>query len=97
MFEKAKAIIDIPEILQKGKMVANPTAWKTGQITAGVVSGLLGSIVVACKAFGYEIPLSDDQIITIGGAITAVVGLFWTPVVTIGTTDKLGLKKSDNN
>ena len=90
MFDKAKAIINIPEILQKGKLVASPVAWKTGQITAGVISGLLGSVVVACRAFGYEIPLSDDQIVNIGSSVVVIVGLFWTPVITIASTDKIG-------
>lgn len=97
MFEKTRAIINIPEILQQGKLVSNPVAWKTGQITVGVISGLLGSVVVACRAFGYDIPLSDDQIVTVSSAIIAVVGLVYTPVATIASTDKMGIKKSDND
>ena len=38
MFKKIKALIDLPGIFQKGKVVANPEAWKKGQITAGVVA-----------------------------------------------------------
>lgn len=99
MFDKTKAIINIPEIFRKGKLVANPIAWKTGQITVGIMSGLLGSVVVACRAFGYEIPLTDDQIINIGSSIVAIVGLLWTPTVTVATTEKLGVapKKRSNN
>ena len=92
MFNKIKALIDIPGVLKQGKMVANPEAWKKGQITAGVVAGLLGAIVAGCRAFGYDLPLTDDQILTIGSAVVAIGGLFWTPTVTTISTDKIGIK-----
>lgn len=95
MFKKIKALIDLPGIFQKGKMVANPEAWKKGQITAGVVAGLLGAIVTTARAFGYDLPLTDDQILTIGSAVVAVAGLFWTPAVTVISTDKIGVKPTN--
>lgn len=91
MFKKIKALIDLPSVFKQGKMVANPEAWKKGQITAGVIAGLLGAIVTGCRAFGYDLPLTDDQILSIGSAVVAVVGLFWTPTATVVSTDKLGL------
>lgn len=91
MFKKIKALIDLPGVLRQGKMVANPEAWKKGQITAGVIAGLLGAIITGCRAFGYDLPLTDDQILSIGSAVVAVVGLFWTPTATVVSTDKLGL------
>lgn len=99
MFDKAKALINLPEIFHRGKLVANPIAWKTGQITVGIISGLLGSVIVACRAFGYDIPLSDEDVVNIGAAAVAIAGLVWTPAVTVSTTDKLGLapKKRNNS
>lgn len=78
-------------VLRKGKAVANPAAWKAGQVTGSVVAGLLGSIVVLAKAFGYELPLTDDQILAIGSSIVAIVGLFISPALTVATTEKIGL------
>lgn len=78
-------------VLRKGNQVANPTAWKQGQITASVVAGLLGALVSLAKAYGYELPLTDDQLIAIGSAIVAIVGLFISPALTISTTTKVGL------
>ncbi len=92
MFSKMKALIDLPKILEQGKTVSNPEAWKRGQITAGVIAGLIGAVVTAARAFGYDLPLTDDQILTIGSAVVTIMGLFWTPTVTVISTDKIGIK-----
>ncbi len=92
MFQKVKALIDLPSVLQKGKMVSNPEAWKKGQVTAGVLAGLMGSAITIARAFGYDLPLTDDQLLTIGSAVVAVTGLFWTPAVTLATSEKVGLQ-----
>lgn len=78
-------------VLRKGHQVANPTAWKTGQITASVIAGLLGAIVALAKVYGYELPLNDDQLLAIGSAVVAIVGLFVSPAVTVASTEKVGL------
>lgn len=99
MFNKVKALVSLPDVLRQGKMVANPEAWKRGQVTGGVVAGLLGSVIAIAKLLGYELPLSDDQLLSIGSAVVAVCGLFYTPIVTVATTDKIGLpdKTSDRS
>lgn len=78
-------------VLRKGNAVANPAAWKAGQITGSVVAGLIASIVALAKVYGYELPLSDDQILAIGSAIVAIVGLFISPAITVASTEKVGL------
>lgn len=82
-------------VLRKGKCVANPAAWKAGQITGSVVAGLLGALVALAKVYGYELPLNDDQLLAIGSAIVAIVGLFITPAVTVASTEKVGLPTND--
>lgn len=94
MFNRIKAIINLPEIFKQGQMVSNPEAWKKGQITAGVLAGFIGAIITTARAFGYDLPLTDEEILTIGSAVVTVTGLFWTPAVTIATTDKIGIPKS---
>jgi hypothetical protein len=78
-------------VFRKGKVVANPTAWKTGQITGSVLAGLLAAIVAGAKTFGYDLPVSDDQLLAIGSGVVAVVGLFLNPAVTVASSDKVGL------
>lgn len=87
MFEKLRAFYSV---FQAGKVVANPAAWKRGQMTGGLVAGLLGALIAFAKVFGYDIPLSDEQLLQIGGAAVAVFGLF-NAGATVATTDKLGL------
>ena len=87
-------------VFRKGQVVANPTAWKTGQITGSIFAGLLAAVVAGAKAFGYELPVSDDQLLAIGSGIVAVVGLFLNPAATVVSSDKVGLpavNEADNN
>jgi len=78
-------------VFRKGEAVANPTAWKNGQVTGSIVAGLLGALVALAKVFGYDLPLSDDQLVTIGGAVVAVAGLFFNPAATLGSSTTVGL------
>ena len=78
-------------VFRKGECCIHATAWKNGQITGSVIAGLLAAIVAAAKTFGYELPISDEQLVTIGGAIVAIVGLFINPAITTATSSKVGL------
>jgi high-affinity Fe2+/Pb2+ permease len=78
-------------VLRKGHVVANPAAWKAGQITGSVVAGALAAVVALAKVYGYELPLSDEELLAIGSAIVAIVGLFISPAVTVASSDKVGL------
>ena len=80
------------QVYRKGQCVANPTAWKNGQVTASVVAGLLGALIALAKTLGYTLPLSDDQLLTIGGSIVAIAGLFLNPTATVVSSDKVGLQ-----
>ena len=85
------------QVYRKGNAVANPAAWKNGQVTASVVAGLLGALVALAKTFGYSLPLSDDQLLTIGGAIVAIAGLFLNPTATVVSSDKVGLSSGNES
>jgi len=84
-------LIALFSVFRKGKQVANPEAWKTGQITGSVIAGLLAALVGLAKAFGYELPLSDADILSIGTSIVVIVGLFVNPAITIASSEKVGL------
>ena len=81
-------------VFRKGECCVHPEAWKNGQITGSVLAGLLAAIVAASKAFGFDLPISDEQLVTIGGAIVAIVGLFINPAITTATSSKVGLPAS---
>jgi hypothetical protein len=83
------------QVYKKGNVVANPTAWKNGQITGSILAGLFGALIALAKTFGYDLPLSDDQLLTIGGAVVAIAGLFLNPTATVVSSDKVGVQSSD--
>jgi hypothetical protein len=91
MFESLAKLKLVYAVFQKGKMVADPVKWKKRQVTSGMIAALLASVIGLAKAFGYDIPLTDDQLLQIGGAIIAVGGLF-NAGVTVASTDKFGLQ-----
>lgn len=83
------------QVYKKGNMVANPTAWKNGQVTGSILAGLLGALVALAKTFGYDLPVTDDQLVTIGAGVVAVIGLFINPTATVVSSDKVGVQSSD--
>ena len=96
MANKFTAVFSIPEALQAGKMVSNPTAWKQGQITASVLVGLLGSIIAVLPLFGYQLDIDDVTLNSIAGGVPAVYGVF-NQVATAASTDKVGITGKANN
>lgn len=92
---KVTAVFSVPDVLKQGKMVADPVAWKRGQITASVLSALLITILNMGRVFGYELPISDEQINIISAGIVTLVGLFVVPVATVASTEKIGVRSKD--
>jgi hypothetical protein len=95
MIKEVKGLFNVPEVLQKGKLVSNPEAWKRGQVTVSVIAGLLAALVAVSKAFGYEIGITDEELTAIGTSVIAIYGIFVSPTITIATTDKLGAKPKE--
>ena len=87
MFTKLKAVY---RVFTAGQQVANPVLWKKSQITGGMVTGLIAAIVALAKAFGHELPLTDDQLIQIGGAVVALWGVL-NGAATVASTKSIGL------
>lgn len=84
MLDKLKSVWNV---FKQGQAVANPAAWKRGQITATMLGGFFIAIVQLAKAFGHDIPLDADTSTAIAGGIVA--GVNW--LLTIVTTDKIGI------
>ena len=87
MFDKLKSFY---AVFTAGQSVANPAAWKTGQVTGGMVAALFGSLVALAKVYGYAIPITDDQLAQFGGVVLTVYGLF-NSGITAASSDKIGL------
>ena len=76
------------EVLQAGKSVADPVAWKTKQLKVNVLIAFFTAIVNLAKAFGYDLHLDYETINSVSVAILALVN--W--VLTLSTSDKVGFK-----
>lgn len=74
-------------LFRQGSAVANPAAWKAGQISATVIGGLVLVIVNLAKAFGYDIPISTEGANAIGVAVLVIVN----SVLTVTTTTSIGM------
>lgn len=78
-------------VFRKGEEVANPAAWKLGQITATAIIAFLAAAVQAAAAFGYEVPVNEDQLTAIAGGVLAVGNV----VLTLVTSKRAGLPAVD--
>jgi len=85
MIRKTRALWDL---MHKGRMVANPAAWKNGQIQASMIVALIWAAVQGAKAFGYDVPIGSETVDAVAVGLLALVN--W--VLTLATTDKVGLQ-----
>jgi len=74
-------------VMQAGKVVADPVAWKTRQVTTTVLVAALWALINMGKAFGVEIPVDAE---TVDAAAVAILGI-GNLLLTFATTDKIGL------
>jgi hypothetical protein len=84
-----KRISALVTVLRRGRMVANPGAWKQRHITVAAVSGLLLAVSQALEVFGYGhlFPLNAEAAAVLAGGILVVADLLLVPA----TSAKVGL------
>lgn len=83
----------LPKAMQEGEKVSNPEAWKKGQITAGILAGFLTTLLGVANAFGYEIPITSEQINYIAGGLLSSYGMY-NIIATVVSTEKIGFKSN---
>lgn len=88
MIKRAKAAYTL---LQKGKAVADPAKWKSHQITATALTGVIWAALQVAEVFGYAIPVDEQTVDSIAVGILALVN--W--VLTLSTSEKIGLQSGD--
>lgn len=84
MMDKLIALVNLFRV---GGSVADPVAWKTGQITATVLGTVLIAGADLARAFGIPVPLSPAEFNGIAAAAIAVVNV----VLTLVTSEKVGV------
>lgn len=75
-------------LYRAGSAVADPVAWKRGQITVALLTAVLGACVGLAKTCGYVLPVSDDQLAAIAGGVLAVIGVF-NHTATVVSTERI--------
>ena len=84
---KLKALF---RVFQVGHSVADPAQWKAHQISGSMLAALMAAVIALARSFGYEVAMSDADMLTIGSALV-IVWSFVNSGLTIATTDKIGL------
>lgn len=87
MFEKLKALW---AVMQAGKSVDDPKAWRTHQVSANAIAAFLFALVSLAKAMGYDLGIDMQTCADIAVGVLAItnVGL------TVATSHHLGVKPS---
>lgn len=84
MFEKIKLAL---QVFRQGQEVADPKLWKDRQNAANVVAGLLGSLVLLAIQFGYELPITTEEL----AGLALFIGGLGNWVFTTITSRKVGV------
>ncbi|MBL8512155.1 MAG: hypothetical protein JNM52_10990 [Betaproteobacteria bacterium] len=85
MFTKLSALW---RVFRAGESVADPVAWKRGQITVAMLTTLGGAVLALLRAFDVRLDISPDQMVAIASGILAIVGVF-NQFSTAASTDKI--------
>ncbi|MGZ5029021.1 MAG: hypothetical protein ACXWAT_00970 [Methylobacter sp.] len=67
-------LLAISPALESGKTLENAAGWANVATATHALVVVFGFLLVAAKVFGYDIPLSDDQIAKLAGAVASVGG-----------------------
>jgi hypothetical protein len=78
------------DIFKAGKMVKDAVALKDKQKFAAAFTTVAGLALGYAKAKGYDLPISNEDLIKLGAAASVFFGLFNT-YATVASTDKVGL------
>ena len=88
MIKEYQAFIEAFKI---GKSIKNAAQAKQYQNAGNLIGQLLISLAVISQAFGYHIPVSDDDLLKAGSALGTFY-LIGNYVLTMVTSEKVGFK-----
>lgn len=78
------------DVFKAGKMVKDAVALKDKQKFAAAFTTVAGLALGYAKVNGYDLPLSNEDLVSLGAAAGVVFGLF-NSYATVASTDKVGL------
>lgn len=77
-------------LLNKGQSVADPAKWKSRQITATMLAGVVVALANLAKSFGVDLPIDTETAEAI--AVTTLVVV--NGVLTITTSKTVGIDQT---
>jgi len=77
----------ILNLFRRGAAVADPAAWKNGQITVNALVLLLGALVATARSLGYDLPISDTTLAQLAAGLLGLVN----SLLTVTTSKTIGL------
>ena len=82
--DKLNAILDV---MRQGAAVADPKAWRAGQVKANGIAAFLSSLVALLGAFGIHVPGDSALLAAVAGLLLCIGNI----AVTVATEHHLGL------
>lgn len=82
-----KKLLVLLDLFRQGNAVADPALWKRRQITASLLLPFFGALLATARAFGHEIPLTDEQIAQLVAGLVVAINC----VLTLTTSKTVGL------
>lgn len=82
-----KKLFALLALFRQGAAVSDPALWKNRQITATVLLPFFAALAATSRAFGHEIPVTDEEILQVVTGLVVVINL----VLTVTTSRHVGL------
>ena len=60
--------------MEAGQSLENANGWANVAQASHAIVAILGFIMVAAKAIGFDLPISDDQLAALAGAVAGIGG-----------------------
>ncbi len=87
-------LLKISPALENGQSLEKAETWSNVATATHALVVVFGFILVALKTFHIDIPLSDDQLFQLAGAVASVGGTV-SAYLHHATNEKSGIKKRD--
>lgn len=66
---------NVLNLFNRGVAVANPQAWRTGQVTANVIGGVILAAIPVATAMGHPFNVDQDTANEIGAAVLTAINI----------------------
>ena len=85
-------LLKLSPALENGKTLANVSTWSNVANASHALIIVFGFVLVGAKTAGINIPISDDQLVQLAGAIASVGGTV-VAYLHVATTPSNGITK----